>query len=1029
GTFNLNSDDNGDVLTMAFATTGELLVGGKFSKINGNTQVQSTALWTPGNGWQALGNGISRILDISTPPPPTPGIVREFTVDQTTGTIYAVGNFGNFYAPGSGLASLSSTSGAIWTYSTGLGNPASGGRWQTYTAHIDAQDQYLYVGGNFNADDADPFAPVPGEYVARMDLSSQQWEDLNGGITKAQPGQEVLCIQEFQDRIYIGGNFLEVSTLKCRYLASWRDPNAGFLIWDILGNGLTEACDEIYSTFDAGTWIGGQFSCLSGRETPANAWPSSGGQWFGIDRFTAANYSASVQDIYRDSLGFLIVGAYDSVNTLTGGMQLASGVVSSNFLGIKTPLATSLGGPGNFRTIYAVERWQGEVVIGGNFTSVDGTTANGLAILNANGTWSELASIGGGVVRDIFNDGDSLLYVGGTFTSVNGATMEGIAVYDGSSWSVLGQSLGFYHDVYAIAKDPISAEIAVGGGFFDVTQSNGSTLSSAGLAFWDGTQWSSRGGVQAAITFPAQYAQIVRAIDFDDNGVLYIGGEFSGVGGTAANRVARYTPGIGWEALGEGISASDCNGYPVVNTLDFHFDKLSIGGKFSRAGNTQSHGYAVYDLSVQSLSLLPDTFDVICDSTVITGNPGFTNWQWSTGHTGEQGIVTDDYFDSLANDNRRVWVYATAEKNGCVYNDSIEVAYVSSSLDPVLDYGSFEIGDSTYIYFKPAFDTAYVYYDFWLIDLNFTGDSPSDTFAIQMPCPGNYEVSIRVQSIICNYVVHQKFNYPVSYQRPVNMGLSTFPTGCLETEINVNPGYINHLWSTGDTQTWTTVDSAAMAGKDSAWFYLTADTSWIANLDTLTCTFTDSIQLLRFDNFVSPPLQAFSYIQRDNFRVDFYKQFPGKVYDVYWFPGDGTFVDISPDSDTIGSLFYFHFYPGPGTYTVKATAYNADCIYPGNIEFDVIVGATSIENDLLASTRIIPNPSRGNFSIALPQTIQGPLEIQLMDIKGRPIWEAKEAHYIGGPYPINLPELPHGIYPIQLRFAGGNWVGRVAIFD
>ena len=390
--FQLNSSDNGDVLTMTFAPGGELLVGGSFSKINGGTTVYSTAKWTPTGGWQALGDGIRYLLDIANPPPPTPGIVRQFVVDAANGTIYAVGSFGNFYAAGSGLAILSGTTTANWTYSTGLGNLPSGGRWQTYAAHIDPQGQYLYVGGDFNSTDADPFAPVPGEYIARMNLSSQQWESLNGGITGALAGSEVMAIQGFQDRIYVGGNFREVDERKCRYLASW-GGNYG-THWDILGDGLTEACDEIFKISFAGILIGGNFSCLSGRETPANAFGIPGNQWAASNRFAANGYPAVIHDILSDSLGSLYVGAYDSVNTLAGGMQLAAGIMQSDFIGINTPLATSLGGPGNFQTIYAVARWQGAVVMGGTFTSVDGVPANGLAIRDMNGTWTELANIG-----------------------------------------------------------------------------------------------------------------------------------------------------------------------------------------------------------------------------------------------------------------------------------------------------------------------------------------------------------------------------------------------------------------------------------------------------------------------------------------------------------------------------------------------------------------------------------------------------------------------------------------------------------
>lgn len=460
--FNLNSDDNGDVLTMTFANTGELLVGGSFSKINGSTVVYSTAKWTPSAGWEALGDGVRVINDIPTPATFSPGIVRELEVDPSTGTIYAVGNLGPFMASGSGLASLNGTGAANWTYQTGLGNLPSGGRWQTYAVHVSSSTNELYVGGDFNSTDADPFAPTPGEYVAVMDIPTGSWSSLNQGITGALPGLEVTSIHGFQDKIYVGGNFVEVDERKCRYLAAW-DPINTF--WDILGNGVHDACDEVLDISEFGVDIVGNFEYLSGRYTPASAFTIPGGAWANSIQFKGDGYRASVYDIYADSNLFWYAGAYDSVSSLTGNLGLATGLVQRNFIGISTPMATSLSGPGNIQTIYTSTLWQGNLIAGGDFTGINGVAAAGLAAKDASGNWTEFAAIGGGTVRTIYNDGDSLLYIGGTFSTINGTYIEGLAVFDGTNWSPLGQSLGFYHNVFSIAKDPISGEIAVGGGF------------------------------------------------------------------------------------------------------------------------------------------------------------------------------------------------------------------------------------------------------------------------------------------------------------------------------------------------------------------------------------------------------------------------------------------------------------------------------------------------------------------------------------------------------------------------------------
>ncbi len=80
----------------------------------------------------------------------------------------------------------------------------------------------------------------------------------------------------------------------------------------------------------------------------------------------------------------------------------------------------------------------------------------------------------------------------------------------------------------------------------------------------------------------------------DGSGNLYIGGDFTEVGNTIANYIAKWN-GSGWSALGSGMSGGDESGPPYVGALVVSGSTLYAGGRFTTAGGNAAANIAQWN--------------------------------------------------------------------------------------------------------------------------------------------------------------------------------------------------------------------------------------------------------------------------------------------------------------------------------------------------------------------------------------------------------------------------------------------------
>jgi hypothetical protein len=106
--------------------------------------------------------------------------------------------------------------------------------------------------------------------------------------------------------------------------------------------------------------------------------------------------------------------------------------------------------------------------------------------------WSEdypISQIDGEITCAEFYDGE--LYVGGYFSSINGKTLKSIAKWDGTQWTSVGTNGFTYQGSRAWVKELVVHDGKLyAGGLFDLFDG----IYKKGIAMWDGVMWKDVGG-------------------------------------------------------------------------------------------------------------------------------------------------------------------------------------------------------------------------------------------------------------------------------------------------------------------------------------------------------------------------------------------------------------------------------------------------------------------------------------------------------------------------------------------------------
>lgn len=402
-------------------------------------------------------------------------------------------------------------------------SPTAGFNNAVFALALQTNNNKLVVGGDFTQADG-----VPRRRIARLNANGTL--DASFSLPSSTMGVDAsvrAVVVQSDGRIVIGGQFTNCNSFVNRHIARLNQDGALDSLFNV-GAGADNTVFALAETFAGGARkiiVGGSFATLNGTT------------FHGIGRLND------------------------------------NGAADTSF---------NPGGLGANAEVYAVAvQTDGKIVIGGNFTSVNGVTANHLARLNVNGT-VDTTFTGSGAndsVLALAVQLDGKILLGGAFTNVNGSVQNHLARLNSNGSTDLGFTSGVGADdlVTTIALQT-DTRIVLGGQF---THCSGVTRSRITRLNPDGT-------VDPTINFGSGADGFVSAMVIQQDNItgyptnvpdekIIIGGGFAHYNGEVRQRVARI----------QGGSISGVGAFEF-STSDFYQDESVLSAVITviRTGGT-----------------------------------------------------------------------------------------------------------------------------------------------------------------------------------------------------------------------------------------------------------------------------------------------------------------------------------------------------------------------------------------------------------------------------------------------------------
>lgn len=560
---------NGTVRTLAL-NGSDLYAAGSFDFLSGENGVQVYANYIAhlniSNGdWNALGNGTDDVV---------------YAITLNGNSLYVGGSFTQAGSvSNTGLVAVWNTATSQWG---SLGVFPNDG--VIYALSMNGSE--LLMGGYFTSPSDVPVYRWDGSFHAMgsgiydeihalnvnsygvyaagtgdiINWNGSSWVTV-GGTLSAPYSSIVYSMAYANDHIYIGGTFTAAGNTTAFRAA---DLNLADTTWSALfnesgpgGNGLD---GDIHTVLIDGSdvYVGGEFSRAGPIEAKfiakwdGSAWSTLGSTGIKNGDVNALALQGDILYVGGNFTNFLddtaahSIAAYDTVS------QIWSPLTSGGKEGVYGGSVQALAVSGN------------QVYVGGKFYGVgfgtpQGPYTNYFAIWDStSNTWTTQRASGLNSYVNALTVNGTDVYLGGSFY---GSGLEGLARWDTTALTVTAVT-GISANVNALALS--GDDLYVGGDFYGRIKRLDTTTNT-----WLPMSGAVYGGV---------YGGIVYALAAHPDGVLYVGGDFTGAGGWSTNNMARYIPECDmWLPVGqEGVNAR-------VLALALNNTTVYSGGEFSLA--------------------------------------------------------------------------------------------------------------------------------------------------------------------------------------------------------------------------------------------------------------------------------------------------------------------------------------------------------------------------------------------------------------------------------------------------------------
>jgi len=583
---------NGNIRSLALQPNGRVLIGGGFTNYNGISR-----------------NGIARLnADGSLDASFNPGIGANSWVNslalQPDGKVLIGGEFTNYNGISRNrIARLNADGSLDANFNPGTGVEGSFSSVESLALQSDGK---VLIGGDFT-----DYNGISRNGIARLNADGSLDATFNPG-TGADNTIQSLALQP-DGKVLIGGDFTNYNGTPRNRIARMNADgslDATFNPGTGVGGGSFPTVLSLALQPDGKVLIGGEFTSNNG--TPRNRIArlnADGSLDASFNPGTGVN--AAVADISLQPDGKVLIGGFFSTYNGTSRNNIAR-------LNIDGSLDASFNpGTGADNTIRSLAlQHDGKVLIGGWFSSYNGTSRNYIAGLNADGSLDANFNPGPGIganssVRSLALQPDDKVLIGGRFTDYNGTSRNRIAGLnaDGSLDAGFNPGTGANDWVNSLVLQP-DGKVLIGGQFFSYNGTPRKRIArlnadgSLDVGFNPGTG-ANNGGVESLALQP--------------DGKVLIGGRFTDYNGTSRNRIARLNADGSLDAgFNPGTGAND----EVIAFALQPDGKVLIGGRFTNYNGTPRNRIARLnadgsldagfnpgtgaDLDVVALSLQPD---------------------------------------------------------------------------------------------------------------------------------------------------------------------------------------------------------------------------------------------------------------------------------------------------------------------------------------------------------------------------------------------------------------------------------------